>query len=161
MKLYRYADDMSTDDRPAPAWPRMGLRVSLCVAAGLLTLQSVTAGLFLAGVGAAFDIHRETATAAGIAIMVGMVFGVTCVRLRGESWGPVVWSVGLLVLMSLQAFAGFRSLTALHVPLGVLTIFAGVAVAAMAWGSRSRFGRAGGRARTRVAPSAEDDARRG
>ncbi|HWU30017.1 MAG TPA: hypothetical protein VN041_13125 [Microbacterium sp.] len=134
---------MSTDDRPVPVWPRMGLRASSCIAAGLLALQSLTAGLFLAGVEAAFDVHRETATAAGIAIMVGIVFGVMSVRLRGESWKPVMWSVGLLALMSLQAFAGFRSLTALHVPLGVLTIFAGVMVTAVSWGSP--FGRAEGR----------------
>lgn len=148
---------MSTEERRAPVWPRTGLRVSLCVAAGLLAAQSLTAGLFLAGVEAAFPVHRETATAAGIAIMAGVVFGVLCVRLRGESWRPVVWGIGLLALMSLQAFAGFRSLTALHVPLGALTILAGIVVAAVVWGAP--VGRAEERTHGRTARAAEDGLR--
>lgn len=116
-----------------PRWPRILLQLLLTAAAVLLVTQSITAGLFLAQVRPAFPVHRDVATAAGIALMVGVVAGVLCVRLRGERWHPVWMAIGLLALMSLQAFAGYRSLTALHVPLGVLTIAAGAAVAAWSW----------------------------
>lgn len=109
------------------------LRLSMSVAAALLAAQSLTAGLFLSGEMSAFDLHREMATAAGIVILIGVVFGALCARLRGESWKPTLWGIGLLALMSLQAFAGFRSLTVLHIPLGVATILAGVWVTWRVW----------------------------
>ncbi|MBZ2195835.1 hypothetical protein [Occultella gossypii] len=127
---------MSTHDAPAPPapqWPRWLLRVSLTLAAVLLFAQSITAGLFMTQVRAAFPIHREVANAAAIAILVGVVAAILCVRLRRDPRWPIAAAVGMLILMSLQAFAGFRSLTALHVPLGVLTITLAIAFAAWTW----------------------------
>ncbi|MFK4835120.1 hypothetical protein ACI3KY_05260 [Microbacterium sp. ZW T2_14] len=130
---------MSTHDvaESAPIWPRTLLRVSLTVAAVLLLSQSITAGLFMSELRAAFPVHRELATAAGIALMVAVVAGVICAR-RGGGWWPVWATIGMLGLMSLQAFAGYRSLTALHVPLGVITITAGIAFAAWSWAPVAR-----------------------
>ena len=119
--------------RRSPAWPRWVLRASLTLAALLLISQSITAGLFMGDVGGAFPLHRELATAAGIALMVGFVAAILCVRLCGEARWLIWATAGMLVLMSLQAFAGYRSLTALHVPLGVVTIVAGLALAAWSW----------------------------
>ena len=125
---------MSTHDVAVagPIWPRILLRVSLTVAAVLLLSQSITAGLFMSELRAAFPVHRELATAAGIALMVAVVAAVICAR-RGGGWWPVWATIGMLGLMSLQAFAGYRSLTALHVPLGVVTIVAGIALALWSW----------------------------
>jgi hypothetical protein len=123
-------DDLA---RPAPSWPNWVLRISLTLAALLLTSQSITAGLFLGDVGGAFALHRELATAAGIALMMGFAAAILCVRLRGDARWPIWATAGMLALMSLQAFAGYRSLTALHVPLGVVTIAVGSALAAWFW----------------------------
>ena len=119
--------------RRAPSWPHWALRISLTLAALLLMSQSITAGLFLAHVGGAFPLHRELATAAGIALAVGFAAAILCGRLRGEPRWPIWATVGMLALMSLQAFAGYRSLTALHVPLGVVTIAVGAALAVWSW----------------------------
>jgi hypothetical protein len=116
-----------------PAWPRWALRLSLTVAALLLLSQSITAGLFLADIGGAFPLHRENATVAGIALMVAFVAALLCVRLCSDARWPICATLGMLALMSLQAFAGYRSLTALHVPLGVLTIVGALALAAWSW----------------------------
>ncbi len=127
---------MSTQDErtiPVPEWPRWLLRISLTLAAVLLFAQAATAGLFLAELRSAFPVHREMATAAGIAVVLSIVAAVFCMRLRHDAKWPIAAAIGMLALMSLQAFAGFRSLTALHVPLGVLTITLGVGFAAWSW----------------------------
>lgn len=124
-------------DRRAPHWPRWFLRCSLTLAAVLLVAQSVTAGLFLAELRAAFPVHRELATAAGVALMLGVIAAVLCVRLNGAARWPIWATLGMLALMSLAAFAGYRSLTALHVPIGVLTITSGLVLAAGSWWPRS------------------------
>ena len=123
----------NTPDPLAPSWPRWALRISLTLAALLLISQSITAGLFLGEVGGAFPLHRELATAAGIALMVALVAAILCVRLCGDTSWPIWATVAMLALLSLQAFAGYRSLTALHVPLGVITIAVGSALAAWFW----------------------------
>jgi hypothetical protein len=117
----------------SPSWPRWALRISLTLAALLLLSQSITAGLFLADVVGAFPLHRELATVAGIALMVAFVAAILCARLCGDARWPIWATVVMLALMSLQAFAGYRSLTALHVPLGVLTIAGALALAAWSW----------------------------
>lgn len=116
-----------------PSWPRSALRSSLTLAALLLLSQSITAGLFLADVSGAFPLHREFATVAGIALMVAFVAAILCVRLCGDAHWPIWATVVMLALISLQAFAGYRSLTALHVPLGVVTIVGALALAAWSW----------------------------
>lgn len=117
----------------SPEWPRWLLRISLTVAAVLLFAQSITAGLFLAELRAAFPVHREIPNVAAIAIVLAVVAAILCVRLRRDARWPITATIGMLALMSLQAFAGFRSLTALHVPLGVVTITLAVVFAAWAW----------------------------
>ena len=118
---------------PAPEWPRWFLRISLTLAAVLLFAQSITAGLFMAELRAAFPVHREVATAAAVAVLLSVVAAILCVRLRRDVRWPIAATIGMLGLMSLQAFAGFRSLTALHVPLGVLTITLAIVFAAWTW----------------------------
>jgi ABC-type enterobactin transport system permease subunit len=105
----------------------------LTLAALLLISQSITAGLFMGEVGGAFPLHREIATAAGIALMVALVAAILCVRLCGDARWPIWATLAMLALLSLQAFAGYRSLTALHIPLGVITIAVGSALAAWFW----------------------------
>jgi nicotinamide riboside transporter PnuC len=127
---------MSTHDEavlPVPKWPRWLLRISLTVTAVLLFAQSISAGLFLTEVRAAFPVHREMATAAAIAVVLSIVAAILCVRLRRDVRWPIAATIGMLGLMSLQAFAGFRSLTALHVPLGVFTITLAIVFAGWAW----------------------------
>lgn len=119
--------------RRTPAWPRWLLRISLTLAAVLLFAQAVTAGLFMAEIGAAFPVHRELATAAGVAYLLGIVAALLCARLRRDARWPIAGAIGMLAVMSLQAFAGFRSLTALHVPLGVVTIVLAAAFAGWVW----------------------------
>ena len=127
---------MPTQDEPAvpvPEWPRWLLRISLTLAAVLLFTQSITAGLFLGELRAAFPMHREMATAAALAVILSIAAAILCVRLRRDVKWPIAATIGMLVLMSLQAFAGFRSLTALHVPLGVFTITLAAVFAGWAW----------------------------
>lgn len=48
---------------------------------------------------------------------------------RGASRRAIWATLGMLALMSAQAFAGYRELAPLHIPLGVVTIAAGIALA--------------------------------
>lgn len=113
------------------------LRGSLTLTAILMFAQAVSAGLFMDGRSSAFGVHREMATVAGVALIAGIVAAVL-VRWFGRAprW-PIAATIGLLMLMSLQAFAGFRSLVALHVPLGVIVILLSIALAWWAWRPRA------------------------
>ncbi|MGI9825104.1 hypothetical protein [Agromyces sp. Marseille-Q5079] len=118
------------DDR---RWPLWLLRFSLTATALLLFGQAVLAGLFMEGMHSAFAMHREMATVSGIVLMVAIGAAVAARVLgRGARW-PIAATLGLLGLMSLQAFAGFRSLVALHVPFGTVVIVLGAALAVWAW----------------------------
>jgi hypothetical protein len=114
-------------------WPLPLLRISLTVTALLMFGQAVLAGQFMGGQSGAFAWHREMATVAGIALMVSIVAAILARTLGQAPRWPIWAATGLLVLMSLLAFAGFRSLTALHVPLAVVTILLAAALAAWAW----------------------------
>ena len=127
---------MPTQDGLAPhvpEWPRWLLRSSLTLAAVLLFAQSITAGLFMTNLLAAFPVHREVATAATVAVLFSIVAAILCVRLRRDARWLIATTIGMVILVSLQAFAGYRSLTALHVPLGVITITLAIAFAAWTW----------------------------
>jgi len=114
--------------RDGRRWPVRFLQISLTVTALLMFGQAVLAGLFMGGAHSAFAWHREMATVTGIALMIAIVAAVLATRLgRAPRW-LIGATVGLLALMSLQAFAGFRSLAALHVPLGVIVILVAVAL---------------------------------
>ncbi|MGW9630471.1 hypothetical protein ACWGST_07180 [Agromyces sp. NPDC055520] len=123
---------ISETARDARRWPLRFLRIALTVTALLMFGQAVLAGLFMGGQSSAFAWHREMATVAGIAVMVSIVAAILARRLgRAPRW-PIWATTGLLALMSLLAFAGFRSLTALHVPLAVITILFAAGLAAWA-----------------------------
>ena len=123
-------DDAARDGR---RWPVRFLQLSLTVTALLMFGQAVLAGLFMGGAHSAFAWHREMATVTGIALMIAIVAAVLANRLgRAPRW-LIGATAGLLALMSLQAFAGFRSLSALHVPLGVIVILVAVALSVWAW----------------------------
>jgi hypothetical protein len=118
--------------RETRRWPMRFLRISLTVTALLMFGQAVLAGLFMGGESSAFGWHREMATVAGIALMVSIVAAILARRLGQAPQWPIWATTGLLALMSLLAFAGFRSLTALHVPLAVITILLAAALAVWA-----------------------------
>jgi hypothetical protein len=122
--------------RETRRWPMRFLRISLTVTALLMFGQAVLAGLFMGGEPSAFAWHREMATVAGIALIVSIVAALLARRLLQAPRWPIWATTGLLALMSLLAFAGFRSLTALHVPLAVVTILLAAALAAWAWSYR-------------------------
>ncbi|MCD5347195.1 hypothetical protein [Agromyces sp. S2-1-8] len=136
-------DDGSGHDR---LWPLTLLRFSLALTSVLLFGQAVSAGLFMGGVPVAFGLHREMATVSGVALMVAILATILARALsRAPRW-PIAATIGLLALMSLQAFAGFRSLVALHVPLGVVVILLSVALTVWVW-----------RRMPRQQPNREDD----
>lgn len=118
--------------RETSRWPMRFLRISLTVTALLMFGQAVLAGLFMGGESSAFGWHREMATVAGIALMVSIVAAILARRLGQAPRWPIGATTGMLALMSLLAFAGFRSLTALHVPLAVITILLAAALAVWA-----------------------------
>ena len=118
--------------RETRRWPMRFLRISLTVTALLMFGQAVLAGLFMGGESSAFGWHREMATVAGIALIVSIVAAILARRLGQAPRWPIWATTGMLALMSLLAFAGFRSLTALHVPLAVITILLAAALAAWA-----------------------------
>lgn len=122
--------------RVVPRWPFRFLQVTLGVTAVLMFGEAVLAGQFMAGEHSTFAMHRELATVAGIAVMVSIVAAVLVWWPGRGPWWPIAATTGLLALMSLQAFAGFRSLTALHVPLGVTVILVTVALTTWAWWKR-------------------------
>ncbi len=109
------------------------MQISLTVTALLMFGQAVLAGLFMGGAHSAFAWHREMATVTGIALMIAIVAAAVASRLGQAPRSLIAATVGLLAMMSLQAFAGFRSLPALHVPLGVIVILAAAALAIWAW----------------------------
>ncbi|SFR77817.1 hypothetical protein SAMN05428970_2287 [Agromyces sp. CF514] len=127
------SDEASRDPQ---RWPDRLLRVCLIATAVLMFMQSVLAGLFMGGMHWAFAAHRELATIAGVAVMVSIVAAILARRFGQAPRWPIAATIGMLALMSLQAFAGFRSLTALHVPLGVIVILLSVLFAG--WSLRAR-----------------------
>ncbi|UOQ89267.1 hypothetical protein MUN74_18750 [Agromyces endophyticus] len=138
----------------APRWSIRLLRWAWTVTAALMFGQSVLAGLFMGGAPAAFDLHRDMATISGIALMVGIATTIVArIVSRSPRW-PIGASIGLLGLMSLQAFAGFRSLVALHVPLGVIVIVLTVGLTVWSWRWPSHCER---QEKQPVAPGAVDE----
>ncbi|KRC58600.1 hypothetical protein ASE14_18775 [Agromyces sp. Root81] len=109
------------------------LRISLTVTALLMFGQAVLAGLFMGGLTSAFALHREMATASGIVLMISIVAAILARRLGQAPRWPIWATVGLLAFMSLLAFAGFRSLVALHVPLGVIMILLTAVLTMWVW----------------------------
>ncbi len=111
-------------------WP---FRVTTIAAAVLLFDQAVFAGQFLAGTFPALHTHRENATFAGIAVLLAAVAAIP-IRWPGRGpWWPIAACLGLLGAIAVQIVLGFSRALALHIPLGVSIIVAGVALAVWAW----------------------------
>ncbi|VXC21731.1 membrane hypothetical protein [Microbacterium sp. 8M] len=81
----------------------------------------------------AFDLHRENATFAGVVVMIWVAAAILTRALAGGPPRAVSASVGILLLVTLQAFAGFRHLTAVHVPLGTVVITLSVLATVRIW----------------------------
>jgi hypothetical protein len=124
-----------TTSSVAPAWPHWTFRIVATVAALLLFVQSVLAGQFIADKSdkLAFVLHRENATLASVVVVLLIVAAILS-RWPGRGpGGPIVASIGLLVVTAGEAAAGYGKLTQLHVPLGVLLIGISVGMAIAAW----------------------------
>lgn len=145
LDLIRYTRSMPTAESEHPSvvesvterlWPLWVFRVTMTVTAALMFDQAVLAGQFMAGVYPALATHRDMATVTGIAVIATIVAAVLVRRRGGGSRWPIVATSALLVLMALQAFAGFRSLLGLHIPLGVTVIMLTAALTVWAWRKR-------------------------
>lgn len=116
-----------------PVWPRWVLRVTSLVAAIMLFDQAIFAGQFLSGVYPMLHIHRENATYAGISVLVAAA-GAVLDRWPGRGpWWPIVAYLVLFGLIALQILLGFQQSLAIHIPLGVTIILAGVVLAVVVW----------------------------
>ena len=91
----------------------------------LVGLQAVSAGFFLSGYGRAGVIHAATATALQLGALVQAAAAIVQWRRRRVPAALASMSVGLLVMLMLQAGLGYRKVFWLHVPLGV-GLFAGL-----------------------------------
>jgi len=125
-------------------WPWVVFRICCTVTAVLIFDQAVFAGQFLAGSFGALHIHRENATATGIAVLVTGIAAIP-VRLRGGGprW-PAYACLGLFALTAAQIGLGFARLLAIHVPLGVAIIVLTLLLTSWSWraapGDRRRAG---------------------
>lgn len=114
-------------------WARWPFRIAMTVATVMLFDQAVFAGQFLGGSYPALDTHRENATYAGIAVLVAAVCAIP-LRWPGRGpWWPITACVGLFGLIAAQIALGFARMLALHIPLGVAIIVAGIALTVWAW----------------------------
>lgn len=124
------------EDATERRWPLWTLRITMTAAAVLMFDQALLAGQFMSGAYPALATHRDMATVTGIALIASIVAAVLARRFGGAPRWPIVATSALLGLMALQAFAGFRSLLALHIPLGVTVIMLMSAVTVWAWWRR-------------------------
>jgi hypothetical protein len=111
------------------------IRLSAVLQALFLVAQPVWIGQYLSGVYTLLGIH----SAGGIiAVMTGFLLLFASLGYAvcgGRRWLPPV-ALGLVVAEILQIHAGFTRNLALHIPLGVLVIVAGVSLAAAAFTGR-------------------------
>ena len=116
------------------------MRVASSLAALLLFDQAVFAGQFLAGAFPALQTHRDNAAYAGVAVLIAAV---AAALLRWPGRGPI-WPMpaflGLFGLIALQIAIGFHRLLAVHIPLGVTIILAGLLLTAWSWRYRPPVG---------------------
>jgi hypothetical protein len=141
-------DGTAEDTRSAPrpgsaAWRAAGLRavtILVSLQAFAILLQAITAGQLLAGTPGTRQIHSAGAVLI-LLLSILQVVAATLVWRPGR--GParlLIPSVGILVVVLVQATLGETHNRALHVPLGVL-MFAGMAsLARQLWSQRGAAG---------------------
>ncbi|WP_283135099.1 hypothetical protein [Rhizohabitans arisaemae] len=118
-------------------WAKWSLRV-LAMAVTLLALvQPVLAGLFVTGDVGMLDLHGMIASFLVVLAFLQIIASILAWRPgRGPAW-PVSVSIGIFVVIELQAALGYARAIALHIPVGVLLFGLLVALLIAVWSPRS------------------------
>lgn len=130
-----------------PGWAAWLLRVLTLLTAVLVLLQPVWAGLFVTGNVGMLGLHSAGHIFISLALLVQMVAAVLVWRPgRGPAW-PIWTTVGMFLLVGMQAGFGYARMLSLHIPLGVFTFGLAVAMLIAAWSRRLRVRRSAPRNR--------------
>lgn len=86
---------------------------------GLVALQAVSAGFFLSGYGGAAAVHAAVAVALELGVLIQAIAAIVLWRKGRVPAGMVGFSIGLFVMVLLQAALGYTKQFWLHVPIGV------------------------------------------
>lgn len=95
------------------------IRWLVAINLGLVALQALSAGLFLSGYGSGVMLHRSGAIALQVVTAVQAVAAIVMWRRRRLPPWVAGASLGLFVVMFVQAGLGYRKLFWLHLPIGV------------------------------------------
>ncbi|HEU4540750.1 MAG TPA: hypothetical protein VFR23_06445 [Jiangellaceae bacterium] len=136
--------------RPAgivPGWAVWLLRVLVLLTAVLVFLQPVWAGLFVTGNVGMLGLHSAGHIFISLMLLLQIVAAVLVWRPGGGPSWPVWTSIGLFLLVGVQAGFGFARVLAVHIPVGVLTFGLTVAMLIAAWSPRLRVRRSEPRSR--------------
>lgn len=118
---------------------RWSLRAGLGIQAGLAVTQPVLAGSFLSGNLDAITLHSSIG-----GLLPAIAFGALILALlhwllgRGPGWPALAMAV-LVVLVVVQATAGYSRTLGLHIPLGVTIVTSTVALFAWSLVGRERL----------------------
>lgn len=133
---------------PVAGWAVWTLRIITTLAAVLVLVQPVLAGLFVTGDVGKLEMHSMTASVLVAVIFLQLVAAILVWRPgRGPAW-PIGACTALFVAAELQSGMGYARLLAVHIPLGVLLFGLSVALLIAVWSPRVR------RSRPRRAPEA-------
>jgi hypothetical protein len=95
------------------------IRWLLAINLGLVALQALSAGFLLSGDGGAVIVHANVAVALQLGALIQGVTAIVLWRRRRVPAWVARFSVGLLVIVFLQAGLGHNKRYWLHVPIGV------------------------------------------
>lgn len=110
----------STSTSPQAGRPGLRLiRWLVAINLGLVVLQPVSAGFFLSGYGRATTIHAAVAVALQLGALIQAITAIVLWRRRLVPASVAGVSIGLFVMVFLQAGVGYSKRHWLHVPLGV------------------------------------------
>lgn len=112
---------MIPDDGPAlpKAWTLLLFRIAACLAALVTLVQAVLAGGFLGGRFEMLTLHHDNAMVVLTATLVLAITGGLLWRPGGGPLWPFVLGLGVLAIVTTQAFLGFQHMRNVHIPLGV------------------------------------------